>query len=42
MKKIFMFILLVIAVLEIASCGKAANPVPYQNSGYPHTYPYNK
>lgn len=40
MKKIFMLFLL-FAVISVASCGKAAQPVPYKNSGYPHTYPYN-
>ncbi len=40
MKKIFMLFLL-FAVASVASCGKAALPVPYAESGYPHTYPYN-
>lgn len=40
MKKIFMLFLL-FAVASVASCGKAALPIPYENSGYPHTYPYN-
>lgn len=40
MKKIFMLFLL-FAVLGVGACGKAARPVPYKNSGYPHSYPYN-
>ena len=40
MKKIFMLFLLFV-VFCVASCGKASLPVPYENSGYPHTYPYN-
>ena len=41
MKKIFIFIML-ISVISLAACGKAAKPVPYEGSGYPHTYPYDK
>ena len=32
---------LLFSVFSLISCGKAALPVPYENSGYPHTYPYN-
>ncbi len=41
MKKIFISLLMV-ELLLLASCGKAAKPVPYEGSGYPHTYPYDK
>ncbi|MBR2923021.1 MAG: hypothetical protein IKC10_06885 [Alphaproteobacteria bacterium] len=40
MKKIFMLFLLFV-VFNIVSCGKASLPVPYEDSGYPHSYPYN-
>ena len=40
MRKIFVFFLAAM-VLVLASCGKAARPVPYEGSGYPHSYPYN-
>ena len=40
MKKIFVLFLL-FAVICVASCGKAARPLPYKDSGYPHSYPYN-
>lgn len=38
MKKIFILVLLAISFLS--ACGKAAKPVPYEGSAYPHTYPY--
>ena len=42
MKKIFIALFLVGVVTMLGACGKAANPVPYPESGYPHTYPYNR
>ncbi len=42
MKKIFMFLFFSVAFLTLVSCGKAAKPIPYPDSGYPHTYPYDK
>ena len=41
MKKIFILCCLVMT-LFISACGKSARPVPYEGSGYPHTYPYNQ
>lgn len=41
MKKIFI-LFLAIAVLSLSACGKAAKPIPYEGSNYPHTYPYNQ
>ena len=40
MKKIFMLFLM-FAIFCVVACGKASRPVPYAESGYPHTYPYN-
>ena len=41
MKKIFILFCL-ISVLGLSACGKQAKPVPYEGSGYPHTYPYHE
>lgn len=42
MKKAFMFLLLAVFAFGASGCGKSAKPVPYPDSGYPHTYPYNQ
>lgn len=42
MKKSLMFVLVVCLVLSVGACGKSAKPVPFEGSGYPHTYPYNQ
>ena len=41
MKKIFILLSL-FALFGVSACGKAARPVPYENSGYPHSYPYHE
>ena len=41
MKKIFILGSLVL-ILALSACGKVAKPVPYQGSGYPHSYPYDQ
>ena len=41
MKKIFILFVL-FSVLALSACGKAARPVPYEGSNYPHTYPYDQ
>ena len=41
MKKFFIFVFFVMIVLNLAACGKMAKPMPYPESGYPHTYPYD-
>jgi hypothetical protein len=41
MKKIFIILLLIFAT-TLAACGKSAKPIPYPNSGYPRSYPYNQ
>lgn len=33
---------LLFIVFSVASCGKASLPVPYEDSGYPHIYPYSE
>ena len=38
MKKIFILSCLTLTLL-LSACGKAARPVPYEGSGYPHSYP---
>lgn len=38
MKKIFILSCLILTIF-LSSCGKAARPVPYEGSGYPHSYP---
>lgn len=42
MKKSLMLVLVVCLVLSVGACGKSAKPVPFEGSGYPHTYPYNQ
>lgn len=42
MKKIFMLLSAAIFIFALSACGKSAKPVPYPDSGYPHTYPYNR
>ncbi len=40
MKKNFIRILVAaLFVVAMSACGKMANPVPYEGSGYPHSYP---
>jgi len=41
MKKIFILFCL-LSVVFLSACGKSARPTPYEGSGYPHTYPYDK
>ena len=41
MKKIFIFLCL-FSIFALCACGKSAKPVPYEGSGYPHTYPYHE
>ena len=38
-KKFFCFIMIVVAAFALSACGKMSNPVPYEGSGYPHSYP---
>ncbi len=42
MKKIFMFLFLLVNLFMVSACGKAAKTIPYPDSGYPRTYPYDK
>lgn len=36
----FLTLLFFISALSILSaCGKVSDPVPYEGSGYPHSYP---
>lgn len=42
MKYIFKFFIIAVIVLTIcglAACGKVSDPVPLEDSGYPHSYP---
>ncbi len=42
MKKFLIIFCLIIMTLGISGCGKSARPIPYPDSGYPHSYPYDK
>lgn len=39
--KIVMICCLVGFVLSLSACAKVAPPAPYEDSGYPHSYPIN-
>lgn len=40
MKKILVVLCLWGGILcGVSACGKMSSPVPYEGSGYPHTYP---
>lgn len=37
--KFFTFLALTALIISIAACGKISDPIPYEDSGYPHIYP---
>lgn len=41
MKKSLMIFFAIVCLFCLSACGKSARPIPYEGSGYPHTYPYN-
>lgn len=37
--KVFALFIAVASVLSLSGCGKMSDPVPVEESGYPHQYP---